>query len=181
MHKLPVHPQTHALIKALLTYRDALSRSFSNPEAAWSVVDACLTAHPLTDPVPDFEHGRTFTPYVTDDMRRVTPPPATTPVTGDQVSSDPKLCRCWYKGWGNDIVGTVFTCRHCGSKATLVGGRWTSGKWAMTPPPAATPPPPTPASPDPTQQRGHPATHTLCPESSAQQPLPGSPYQHPDA
>lgn len=77
----------------------------------------------------------------------------------NQVSSDPKLCRCWYQGWGNDIVGTLFTCRHCGSKAELVGGRWISGKWATIPPPAATPVLPTPVASDPAPPPEHPATH----------------------
>jgi hypothetical protein len=87
--------------------------------------------------------------------------PKPDPVESSWLSSDPRTCRCWYSGWGNDIKYGLFTCRHCGSKAVLVDGRW---QRLPTPPPAATPPLPTPASSGPTPAPEHPTTHTPDPE-----------------
>lgn len=128
MHKLPVHPQTHALIMALLAYRDVRhpKRAASEIDRVWRVVDACLTAHPLTDPVPDFEHGRFFTGIT---------PRASCPCEDTEADSILQPVD----------VGRVYICDKCSKvwRAT----RCADGvmRWQTTPPPAATPLPPTPA------------------------------------
>lgn len=80
------------------------------------------------------------------------------------VSSDPAHCRCWYPGWGADVIGSTFTCRHCGSVAQLVGGLWRRA----TPTSAPSPVPPTPDPSGPASPPAGPATRTPAPARPVQ-------------